>query len=234
MIASWFSDEQHGPLPAMLLVMTFVTGVVDAVSYLSLGHVFVANMTGNVVFLGFALAGSADVALAPALVATAAFTCGAVAGGKLARAYGTHRGRLLTLCACIELALVGAAALAVMTVAHKGVAGISMVPLLAGAMGFQNAVARRVGVPDITTTVLTLTLTGLASDSWAGGARNRSQLRRTGSLLSMLCGALAGGLLVLRGSVAAALGTACVLLAAAAAFVSRASSTSEAGWTAPR
>jgi uncharacterized membrane protein YoaK (UPF0700 family) len=233
-MASWWNDEQHGPLPAVLLVMTFVTGVVDAVSYLSLGHVFVANMTGNVVFLGFALAGSSDVALAPALIATASFTCGAAAGGRLARVYGSHRGRLLALCALIELALVGAAALAVTAIAAPGGARNLMVLLLAGAMGFQNAVARRVAVPDLTTTVLTLTLTGLASDSWSGGARNRSQLRRTGSLVSMLFGALGGGLLVLRVNVASALAIACVLLAAAGAFVIRASRTSADGWTAAR
>ena len=44
-------------LPAVLVGLTAVTGLVDAVSYLALGHVFTANMTGNVVFLGFALAG---------------------------------------------------------------------------------------------------------------------------------------------------------------------------------
>jgi uncharacterized membrane protein YoaK (UPF0700 family) len=43
-------------LPALLLALTAVTGFVDAVSYLALGHVFTANMTGNVVFLGFAMA----------------------------------------------------------------------------------------------------------------------------------------------------------------------------------
>jgi uncharacterized membrane protein YoaK (UPF0700 family) len=37
---------------AALLGLTVVTGLVDAVSYLRLGRVFVANMTGNVVFLG--------------------------------------------------------------------------------------------------------------------------------------------------------------------------------------
>jgi hypothetical protein len=48
---------RHGPLPPLLLSMTLVTGLVDAFSYLLLGHVFVANMTGNIVLLGFALAG---------------------------------------------------------------------------------------------------------------------------------------------------------------------------------
>ena len=46
-----------GPLPEMLLALTLVTGIVDAVSILALGRVFVANMTGNVVFAGFAITG---------------------------------------------------------------------------------------------------------------------------------------------------------------------------------
>jgi len=56
------TEQQKGnedfALVPLLLLMTAVTGTVDAVSILRLGHVFVANMTGNVVFLGFALAGS--------------------------------------------------------------------------------------------------------------------------------------------------------------------------------
>jgi hypothetical protein len=49
-VTPWAADRPHGPLPALLVVcMTVVTGLVDAFSYLSLGHVFVANMTGNVV-----------------------------------------------------------------------------------------------------------------------------------------------------------------------------------------
>lgn len=51
-------EVKHGPLPPLLVAMTLITGLVDAFSYLVLGHVFVANMTGNVVFLAFALAGA--------------------------------------------------------------------------------------------------------------------------------------------------------------------------------
>src|SRR4029077_7769124 len=67
------NDEQHGPPPPLLLMLTIVTGIVDAVSYLALNHVFVANMTGNVVFLGFAIAGSQEFSIAAALVAIGAF-----------------------------------------------------------------------------------------------------------------------------------------------------------------
>jgi len=103
------ADERDGPLPALLLVLTFTTGVVDAVSYLGLGHVFVANMTGNVVFLGFAAAGAHEFSLPALLAALIGFLCGALAGGRLGAKAGAHRGRLLALALLLEFLLVGAA-----------------------------------------------------------------------------------------------------------------------------
>ena len=61
-----------------------VTGLVDSVSYLTFGHVFVANMTGNVVLLGFALAGAHGLSVPASLAALAAFLLGALAGGRIA------------------------------------------------------------------------------------------------------------------------------------------------------
>src|SRR6202790_4264877 len=73
-------EAKHGPLPPLLVAMTLVTGLVDAFSYLLLGHVFVANMTGNVVFLAFALAGATGFSLAASLLAIGAFSLGALTG----------------------------------------------------------------------------------------------------------------------------------------------------------
>jgi uncharacterized membrane protein YoaK (UPF0700 family) len=64
--------------------MTATTGIVDAVSLLALGHVFTANMTGNVVFLGFALAGAQGFSIPRSSMALVAFLLGAAAGGRLA------------------------------------------------------------------------------------------------------------------------------------------------------
>ena len=75
------ADPAHGPLPALLLALTVLVGVVDAVSILSLGRVFVANMTGNVVFVGFALAGASGFSLAASLSALGGFLVGAAIGG---------------------------------------------------------------------------------------------------------------------------------------------------------
>src|SRR3979409_679576 len=73
----------RGPPPPLLLALTVVTGVVDAVSILRLGRVFVANMTGNVVFSGFALVGAPGFSLSASLAALAGFLVGALGGGWL-------------------------------------------------------------------------------------------------------------------------------------------------------
>src|ERR1700754_4958455 len=102
-LARLVADAEHGPLPALMLVLTVLTGVVDAVSILSLGRVFVANMTGNVVFVGFALAGANGFSLAASLWALAGSLAGAAAGWALAARLAAHRGRLVAAVAGAEL-----------------------------------------------------------------------------------------------------------------------------------
>ena len=206
--------DRHGPLPHLLLVLTVGTGLLDAVSYLKFGHVFVANMTGNAIFLGFAVAGASDVSVSVSLLALVAFLAGALIGGRLGTRYGERRGRLLAAASAIESALVAAALLVVAQRATDldEAARNVVIVLLAVAMGVQNATARKLGVPDLTTTVLTSTLSGLAADSrWAGGTSPRWS-RRLAAVAAMLAGALVGGFLVLRISLAAALGAATALL----------------------
>jgi len=83
---------------AALLTLTFVTGLVDAVSYLRLGHVFVANMTGNVVFLGFSADPRSGLSAAASVIAIAGFVLGAFAGGRAAHHLAArHPGRWLAL-----------------------------------------------------------------------------------------------------------------------------------------
>src|SRR6201985_729949 len=100
---------RHGPLPPLLVSMTLVTGLVDAFSYLVLGHVFVANMTGNVVFLGFALAGVPGFSIAASVLAIAAFAAGALLGGRLGARYREHRARLHSAAATVQAAFIAAA-----------------------------------------------------------------------------------------------------------------------------
>src|SRR5208282_4718984 len=89
-------DSKDGPLPPLLVAMTLVTGLVDAFSYLVLGHVFVANMTGNVLFIAFALAGEPGFSIASSLIALGSFVLGTLGAGKLGARLVAHRGRLLS------------------------------------------------------------------------------------------------------------------------------------------
>jgi uncharacterized membrane protein YoaK (UPF0700 family) len=229
--ASWH-DERHGPLPPLLLILTLVTGLVDAVSYLKLGHVFVANMTGNVVFLGFAVADAQDFSISASLAAIAAFLLGALAGGRLA-VHARHRGRLLALATAIELVLVAAALALAMTRfdPERAATSYPLIALLAFAMGVQNAAARRLGVPDLTTTVLTLTLTGFAADSTLAGGKNPNPRRRLLAVGAMFLGATIGAVLVLRIGVAIVLGLSLALLAGITVAAAT-SFRSAAAWTA--
>ncbi len=219
----------HGPLPGLLLALTVITGLVDAISYLSLGHVFVANMTGNIAFLGFAVADARDFSIGASLAATAAFLSGALAGGRLGTSLGRHRGRYLAVSVLIEILVVGAAFAEELRAPdlHADALRYPLIVLLALAMGLQNAMARRIGVPDLTTTVLTLTLTGLAADSRAAGGNNPRPVRRVLATLAMFLGAAAGSLVIFRFGLGAALGVTLAALLACGAWAYRISSSSE-------
>lgn len=212
------------PLLTLLLVLTATTGLVDAVSVLALGHVFTANMTGNVVFLGFAAAGDRDFSAARCILAIVAFVVGAAIGGHLGAAMaGATQRRWLVTEAAIECALFMAAALLSLgydptTLAPAWQLGALLV-LTAIAMGLRNATVRRLGVADLTTTVLTMTFTGLGADSTFAGGTNPRWPRRTLSVLTMLIGAVVGALLVRNGGVAAPLAlTGVVVLGAALVY----------------
>jgi uncharacterized membrane protein YoaK (UPF0700 family) len=197
-------------LVAALLTLTAVTGLIDAVSYLRLGHVFVANMTGNVVFLGFALAPGSGLSPLASLVAVAGFVVGAALGGGAARRLERRPRRWLCTALGTQATVLALVAILVATGTLHGI--VVTVPL-AICFGLQNATVRRMGAADLTTTVLTQTLTGLAADSVLGGLAGAKPHRRLGSVACMLAGAAAGALL-LRVNVAVVIGLAALLVAA--------------------
>lgn len=207
-----------GLLPPLLVALTAVTGLVDAVSYLRLGHVFVANMTGNVVFLAFALAGASGFSVWASVLALGCFALGAAAAGRLGRSLAKSRELLLGVTAAIEAVLVGAAVIMAALTVLPLPAGLrhALIVVLAAAMGAQNATVRKLAVPDLTTTVLTMTITGIAADSFLAGATGAKAGRRLTSVAAMLLGALAGALLVLRGHLVYPLVIALVILVAVA------------------
>ena len=187
----------HGDLlPVVLTVLTVVSGLIDAVSYLGLGHVFTANMTGNVIILGFAAVGAPGFSLIASLVSLAAFLVGAVGAGRLAVAMRPRLRHQWVRTALIVEALLLAVATVIAFAVPAG-ASFVLIAVMALAMGLRNATVRKLAVPDMTTTVLTLTLTGLASDSSLAGGTNPRVGRRITAVLAMLVGALLGAWLVL-------------------------------------
>ena len=191
-------EVKHGPLPPLLVAMTLVTGLVDAFSYLVLGHVFVANMTGNVVFLAFALAGASGFSILASLVALCSFVLGSLAGGILGSRLGQHRGHLLSIAAVLQTLLLIAATVLATLAGNPIPAGYSygLIIVLGIAMGVQNATARKLAVPDLTTTVLTLTIVGIGADSRLAGGSGSKSGRRLISVAAMFVGALVGSLLI--------------------------------------
>ena len=181
----------------ILLAMTVVTGVVDAVSFLAMGRVFTANMTGNIVLLGFAFAGASGLSISRSSVALIAFLAGAVAGGRMASTFPADR--WVSRAFLVEALLLAVSAVSAMGSVRRRV-NPSLHALIAStavAMGLRNAVVRKLGVPDLTTTVLTLTITGLAADSRLAGGDNPRWQRRVAAILAMVAGATAGARMVI-------------------------------------
>ncbi|HXC75526.1 MAG TPA: YoaK family protein [Candidatus Acidoferrum sp.] len=224
-------DSRDGPLPPLLVAMTLVTGLVDAFSYLILGHVFVANMTGNVVLLGFALVGAPGFSIAASLAAIASFALGALIGGKVGSRLAQNRGHLFGTAASIQAVFIASAVVLAAISGNSIPPGYrySLIVLLAIAMGIQNAGARKLAVPDLTTTVLTMTITSIAADSSLAGGQGAKGGRRLIAVAAMLVGAVIGAALVLNGGIVYPLVIA-LLVTTVAATTSQMLARSSARW----
>jgi uncharacterized membrane protein YoaK (UPF0700 family) len=184
------APRENTGLIVVLLVMTAATGIVDAVSYLGLGHIFAANMTGNLVLMGFRLGGASGISLTKSVIALFCFMLGAIAGGRMGRRLTPRHSRISGLLA--EAALLFVAAGLSLNVAMLN----AVVASMAIAMGLRTAVVRKLGVADLTTTVLTLTIAGLAADSTLAGDSNPRWRRRCAGIVCMLAGAATGAALL--------------------------------------
>ncbi|WP_396925003.1 YoaK family protein [Mycolicibacterium sp.] len=203
-----------------LLLLTFATGLVDAISVLVLGHVFVANMTGNVIFLGFWFAPHSGVDMTAAVIAFVFFLSGTVIGGRFARYLDHEVAVRVWLTAALGAEVVLLAVLSVL--AGTGVlqyhdnGKLILIAGLAVAFGFQNAAARQFGIQELSTTVLTTTLVGIGFDSrLAGGTGQREKLRYS-VVLTMCAGATVGATMS-RFMVAPVIALAAVVVAASLA-----------------
>lgn len=196
---SWWrvgTDPRFGSLPVLMIALTVVSGAIDAVSVLALGQVFVANMTGNVALLGFGLAGARGFGVLDCFVALIGFIAGAAVFGELAERSGERPVRLVRNATAVQGALMAVCLVlsATLPLADSTPSTLATVAVAAVGMGMQNATARRVGVPDMTTSVVTLTLAGLAAEH-RHQDRN-AVVRRSSVVLALLLGAGTGALLV--------------------------------------
>jgi uncharacterized membrane protein YoaK (UPF0700 family) len=181
----------------LMLALTFTTGIIDAVGYLGLDRVFTGNMTGNVVILGMGLAGADDLPILGPTVALVAFMAGAAVGGRVLRGdhHGwtpRHTGLFAAVAAVVALAAIPAAIVDAPSTSWQ----YAVTAALGAAMGCQAATARHIAVKDVTTVVVTSTITGLASDSVLGSGSGQPWKRRAGAIALIGLGATVGALLL--------------------------------------
>jgi uncharacterized membrane protein YoaK (UPF0700 family) len=219
------SSATEKVIPYTLLGMTVVTGLVDAVSFLSLGHVFTANMTGNIVFLAFATAHVSGLSVARSLIALWAFLVGAIIGGRvMVRASADSQIRFAARAFFLEVVFLLAASFC--GIGYRGdllehsFQPFALIALTALAMGTRNAAVRKLAIPDLTTTVLTLTITGIGADSSLANGNNPRSAKRVASVAAMFLGAALGAV-VIHYSISAALWLATAISAVCCAAVSR-------------
>lgn len=178
----------------LMLTLTFSTGVIDAVGYLGLDRVFTGNMTGNVVLLGMAVAGGTSLPILRPALALAFFMIGAAGAGRALRRAPegwSHRTSRVLLALALGLwSLVVFAGVA--PVQANETYGSIVTSALALLMGTQAATAKRLKVAEITTVVVTSTITGLASDSRLAGGKSAFWARRALAIALIMLGALAG------------------------------------------
>jgi uncharacterized membrane protein YoaK (UPF0700 family) len=182
----------------LMLYLTAVTGALDAVGYLGLDRVFTGNMTGNVVILGMGIAAQESLPVAGPLIALSGYITGAATVGRLMR--GRRRGwntmvTITMFCNSLVLAFV---AVVLQVIPHSGgsAIGIAVAATIAGVMGAQASVARFLAVTDMTTVVVTSTLTSYASETLILGGLAALKHRRLWAVIAIFCGALAGSLMM--------------------------------------
>ena len=199
-----------------LLLLTVSTGAIDAVSYLALDRVFTGNMTGNVLFIGFALVGVDGIPLLNNVIALLGFVTGSIVSGRVigrAHAKGLPRESAATL--LVAAGLLSCLGVALVLNSKLSEIGLLVVTfLLATAMGAQVSAVKPIGNSDVTTIVVTNTVANLARDTPLGGGTNAQWLPRLLAVIAMFAGAAIGAAAVLGA------GRSVALLIAAAIFVS--------------
>lgn len=177
-----------------MLLLTFATGLADSISILVLGHVFVANMTGNVIFLGFWLAPRTVIDLNAVVVALPTFICTTIVSGRLSRHFGPRTRTWITTVLTTEIVLLVALAILAGTgvLRYQGNSKFIMIGILAVTFGLQHSSARQFGIQELSTTVLTSTIVSFGLDSHLAGGTGDRQKLRIGVVATMCAGAFCG------------------------------------------
>jgi len=177
-----------------LLLLTFATGLADSISILVLGHVFVANMTGNVIFLGFWLAPKTNIDLTAVVVALPTFVCTTIISGRLSRHFGARTRPWITTVLGTEIALLVALSILAGTGAlrYHDNTKLIMIGMLAVTFGLQHSSARQFGIQELSTTVLTSTIVSLGLDSHLAGGTGAREKLRFSVVFTMCAGAFLG------------------------------------------
>ncbi len=208
-----------------LLILTASTGAVDGVSYLALDRVFTGNMTGNVLFIGFGLVGIQGIPVVNNLIALLTFMIGAVLASRITRAGG---GRLRLPASSVVLLMIGTLLTLALSVVWIQVGRLDtpimivITGLLALLLGAQAAAVKHIGIRDLSTAVVTMTMVNLSTDSRLAGGRGTSWSRRLGAILTMGLGALASAGVTLHFGGAYALLLAGIIMAVGAVMMGRA------------
>jgi uncharacterized membrane protein YoaK (UPF0700 family) len=214
------NPTQERRLIPILLLVTLATGVVEAVSYFHLGHIFVAYVTGTIILFGAHLVGVGVESPAASAVAIASFLIGGVLGGRLVRR-SRPATRILADILALDIVLLLAAVL-VAGFGHIDASFLSQavtIALLGLAMGSQMSATRHVNVLDLVIPAATSIVHGLAHDSWLAGGQFLRGYRRAGVVLALLTGAAAGaGLAALAPWVALLLAMSLLALATVLAY----------------
>ncbi|HKJ36849.1 MAG TPA: YoaK family protein [Solirubrobacterales bacterium] len=188
-----------------LILLTMIAGMIDAVAFLGLDQVFAANMTGNVVLLGLAIGGAPALSINGPAVALAAFLAGAAIAGRGERRDQSRHYYVVRMVRVEAVVVAAAALLAIGFDPDDESRRLLIIAVLAMAMGARNEEIRRVRMPELRTTVLTLAIAGFAAHEAEGHRRDRGDRLRFVGIVAMVIGAIASALLVLNADVVWAL-----------------------------
>lgn len=201
---------------ALLIGLTLAAGVVDAVSYLGLGQIFTANMTGNLVFLALAVGQRSLLTALHSMAALIGFCVGAILAGRVLhrpRPPGVWPRRTTWVLWGVLACMAAFAGIWAAVGGRPEPAELYLLIVLSSlGMGMQNATARHLAVPGLTTTVITTALTGFMVDLPALGISGPTQRRGGVAVLALFTGAAVGAALIVLARVSAPLLTVATLM----------------------